>query len=95
MMRRRNADNQPLDWQYLSRELVECIGETTPDTAVVVNISTDKDGNAIGLNIEGANYKRAFFHMDKVAPFCEYWGLYSVISLRDYPEPYIICQIWK
>ena len=74
----RVSDRKNLDWNALKEEFYNMVCDTTPETAVRVELSIDESkGEVDGINVYPAetNKTKVFYHPEELVDFCRCKGL--------------------
>ena len=81
----RQQDRKTANWKALAEEFYNMTKDTTPDTAVRVEVFTNTKGKADGIDIYPAETNRcnAFFFVEEFTDFIRCKGLSGYVSVVD------------
>lgn len=78
------SDRKNLDWNALAEEFYNMVKDSTPETAVRVELTTNDDVPD-GFNVLPAetNVAHTFFHTEELVDFARCKGLSNYVSVSD------------
>ena len=89
----RVSDRKNLDWNALAEEFYNMVKDTTPETAVKVEVYRCSDGSNGGIDVYPAdiNYSNYICQLEEVVDFTRCKGLSSWADIRDGKTRIHIC----
>lgn len=79
------SDRKNLDWNALAEEFYNMVKNSTPQTAVKVEVYQCADGSCDGINVypAGTNYNNYICQLEEVVDFTRCKGLSSWADVED------------